>query len=458
MEILKPQRMTQAMHYDERIRRTAVLGAGGKMGSGILLLAAAEMADARLKPENRDKVFELHAIDISSESLQGLHSYLKSQLLRMAEKKTVALRGLYAERTDLVENEDIIRQYVDDAMQIVRFSTRIESAYDAHLVFEAAVEEVSLKVKLLRQIHENSANTPYFLTNTSSIPIAELNELAELKGHILGFHFYNPPAVQRIVEFVAPEGTVPEMVEFSLQLAKKMRKVIVQANDFAGFIGNGYLMRDILYGISQAEALEKEVGFAQAVLTVNKLSQDFLLRPMGIFQLMDYVGIDVCQKIMAVMSDRLNKPEIHSPLIDQLMEQGVRGGQYADGSQKDGILKYEKGKITGVYDVRTREYKKADKLRDAADQYLGPLPARHGPWKSLVRMPEREPWLREYFRELNEMQSQGALLGRAYLGEMSRIGRDLVGEGIARKAEDVNTVMETGFYHVYGLINDYVKD
>ena len=446
------------MNYDERIRRTAVLGAGGKMGSGILLLAAAEMADARLKPENRGRVFELHAIDISSESLQGLHAYLKSQLLRMAEKKTVALRGLYAERTDLVENEDIIRQYVDDAMQIVRFSTRIESAYDAHLVFEAAVEEVDLKVKLLRQIHENSASTPYFLTNTSSIPIAELNELAELKGHILGFHFYNPPAVQRIVEFVAPEGTVPEMVDFSLQLAKKMRKVIVQANDFAGFIGNGYLMRDILYGISQALALEKEMGFAQAVLTVNKLSQDFLLRPMGIFQLMDYVGIDVCQKIMAVMSDRLNKPEIHSPLIDQLMEQGVRGGQYADGSQRDGIFRYEKGKIIGVYDIHNGEYKSAGKLLDAADQYLGLVPAGHKPWKALIRIPNRQAWLTQYFDELSGMQSQGARLARAYLNEMRRIGTDLVEEGIARNAEDVNTVMETGFYHVYGLINDYVKD
>ncbi len=428
------------------------------MGSGILLLAAASMAEAKLKPENKGKVFELHAIDISSEALEGLYTYLKSQLLRIAEKKTVVLRDFYADRKDLIENKDIISQYVDDAMQIVRFSTRIESAYGAHLVFEAAVEEVHLKVKLLRQIDEHSANTPYFLTNTSSIPIAELNDLADLKGHILGFHFYNPPAVQRIVEFVAPEGTVPEMVEFSLQLAKKMRKVIVQANDFAGFIGNGYLMRDILYGIRQALALEKDMGFPQAVLTVNKLSQDFLLRPMGIFQLMDYVGIDVCQKIMAVMSDRLKKAEIQSTLIDELMAQGVRGGQYADGSQKPGIFKYAKGKITDVYDVRTRKYHNVTDKQDAADQFLGMLPAGHKPWKALIRMPEREAWLEGYFDELREMQSPGAGLARDYLKEMKRIGRDLVEEGIARKEEDVNTVMETGFYHVYGLINNYLKD
>ena len=445
------------MNYDEKISRAAVLGAAGKMGSGILLLTAAEMTDVSLKPENKNKVFSLFAVDISEAALQGLRKYLSTQLLKIAEKKTVGLRELYSDRPELIENEDIIRQYVDDAMALVHFTTRLESAYNAHIVFEAAVEDVDLKVELIRKIKDNSDETPWFLTNTSSIPIAELNEKAGLDGNIVGFHFYNPPAVQRILEFVAPEGCNPDLLEFSLKLAKNMKKVVVQPGDFAGFIGNGFLMRDILYGIAQAEKLAGEMGFAQAVYMINRISNDFLVRPMGVFQLMDYVGIDVCQKIMLVMADRLNKPELYSPLIDKLISMGVKGGQYADGSQKPGMLNYEKGKPTEVFDPEKNEYLPIDGFRDECDAYIGKLPESHKPWKSVIRMPEKEGVLAAYFGELNNMETKGALLALDYLRNAKGIGEELVDSGIAKSAEDVNTVMMTGFYHAYGIINDFVK-
>ena len=57
------------MNYDERLQNVSVLGAAGKMGSGILLLTAVEMADLSLKPENKGKTFCLNAIDVSHEAL-----------------------------------------------------------------------------------------------------------------------------------------------------------------------------------------------------------------------------------------------------------------------------------------------------------------------------------------------------------------------------------------------------
>ena len=55
------------MNYDERLQNVTVLGAAGKMGSGILLLTAVEMADLSLKPENKGKPFCLNAMDLSHE-------------------------------------------------------------------------------------------------------------------------------------------------------------------------------------------------------------------------------------------------------------------------------------------------------------------------------------------------------------------------------------------------------
>ena len=108
------------MNYEECLQNVSVLGAAGKMGSGIVLLTAAEMADLSLKPENKGKSFVLHAIDVSDEALNGLMLYLKTQVLKLAEKKAVMLRKVYTDRKDLVENSDIINQYAFDILNVVK--------------------------------------------------------------------------------------------------------------------------------------------------------------------------------------------------------------------------------------------------------------------------------------------------------------------------------------------------
>ena len=102
------------MTLDERLENVAVIGAAGKMGSGIAVMIAQEMAKLKLKPENSDKVYRLYLIDINEKALDGLRSYMKTQLTKVAEKSTVALRGLYAAREDLVENRQVIDAFVAD--------------------------------------------------------------------------------------------------------------------------------------------------------------------------------------------------------------------------------------------------------------------------------------------------------------------------------------------------------
>ncbi|MCF8367502.1 MAG: 3-hydroxyacyl-CoA dehydrogenase family protein [Bacteroidales bacterium] len=446
------------MNYDERLQNVSVLGAAGKMGSGILLLTAVEMADLSLKPENKGKTFCLNAIDVSHAGLAGLMKYLKAQVAKMAEKKTVLLRQMYADRADLIENEDVINEYVFDVMNIVRPVTTIESAYDSNLVFEAIIENLDLKTKIFSQIHEKNPNA-WFFTNTSSIPIHILDEKAGLNGNILGFHFYNPPAVQRLVELITTKTNSSEMIDFANAYAKSLKKIVVPSNDYAGFIGNGHFMRDALHGIKEVEKLSKELSFVEAVYTINKVSQDFLVRPMGIFQLIDYVGIDVVRFIMQVMNPHLPEEDLHSDLLDKLFEMGVKGGQNSDGSQKDGFLKYERGKPVAVFSPGIKDYVEIDSFSKTCDEKLGTLPASWKPWK-IVNFSRggKESMLQTYFNELASMDTPGAKLAKAYNKRSNEIGNFLVSSKVANNAEDVNTVMLTGFFHSYGPINNYMQN
>lgn len=445
------------MEYTERLQNVSVLGAAGKMGSGILLLTVLEMADLSLQPENKDKHFVLNAIDVCSECLNGLLDYVKAQALKNGEKNIVYLRKLYADRKDLIENKDILDQYVWDVVKIIRPTVRLESAYDSNIVFEAVIENPDLKIKLLSQIKQNATKDVWFFSNTSSIPIENLDKDAGLDGRLIGFHFYNPPAIQKLVELIKSQKTLEELKIFALQYAKKLRKVIVESNDFAGFIGNGHFMRDALYAIKEVERLNNEMSYVEAVYAINKVSQEYLVRPMGIFQLIDYVGIDVCQYIMSVMNPYLENEELHSELLDKMMEIGVKGGQNSNGSQKDGFLKYEKGKISGIFDPETKTYVSVDTIAATVDKKLGAAPANAVAWKSTLRMKNKEEVLSKMFDEIAAMDTLAAKLTKSYMNESRRIGQMLVDMNVAKSAEDVNTVMMTGFYHAYGPINNYLK-
>jgi 3-hydroxyacyl-CoA dehydrogenase len=444
------------MTYDERLQKVSVLGAAGKMGSGILLLAAIEMANLSLKAENSDKKFVLNAIDLSEEGLAGLVKYLTAQVRKIAEKKMEGLREIYAHRDDLTDDEQIVDAYIYTVLNIVHPVTTMESAYDSHLIFEAIAESPELKTSIFKKINENSKSEPWFFTNTSSIPITRLNDLANLHGRILGFHFYNPPAVQRLVEIITIAGNSAAMIDFAKAYAKNLRKVVVPSNDVAGFIGNGHFMRDALYGISEVESLTGKFSFAQAVYIVNKVTQDFLLRPMGIFQLIDYVGVDVVRFILAVMNPYHENENLHSPLLDKLFDQGVKGGQNSDGSQKDGFLKYEKGKPVAIYDIDKKQYVGMDELAVEGDKYLGALPDGWQPWKAVNFSKEKSQLLDEYFEKLQQMKTAGAEIAIRYNRRSNEIGNDLVTRGVANNADDVNTVMLTGFFHAYGPINSYM--
>jgi 3-hydroxyacyl-CoA dehydrogenase len=444
------------MEYSTRIQNVSVLGAAGKMGSGILLLTALEMADQMLKPENKGKAFVLNAIDLSPEGLTGLLKYLKTQVLKNAEKKVVLLRITYAGRADLVENSDIIDAYASDVMSIIRLSGRIESAYDSTLVFEAVSENPALKTKIFSQISENNPHNPWFFTNTSSIPINELDSNAGLNGRILGFHFYNPPAVQKLVELITTTTNSPDIIAFAKTYAANLKKTVVPSNDIAGFIGNGHFMRDGLFGIQQAQELSKRMPFVQAVYTVNRVTQDFLMRPMGIFQLIDYVGLDVMQFIMRVMNPYMKGETLHSSLLDELILKRICGGQFSDGSQKDGFLKYEKGKIVGVLNPETVTYVALAEFSLQADEIAGKAPAQVRFWKNLVKASDKELFLRSYFTQLAVEQTLAARLAFDYVLNSKAIGLKLVADGVATSSDDVNTVLLTGFFHAYGPINDYI--
>ena len=420
------------MKVNEAIQKVAVLGAGGKMGRGIALVLLKHMAKAALDSEAD---FELVLMDTQQEALDTLKGYFKPQLEKDVERK-----GLPT-------------SYVDKALVMMKTSTELSAAKDSRLIFEAIVEDLNVKTAVFKELKEVCTANPYFLSKTSSIPISVLDEAADLDHRIIGFHFYNPPPVQKLVELIPSSDTDPILVTLSEELGRNLGKILVRSHDVAGFIGNGHFMREILYACQRvSELVEKGKSWAEAVYLVNTVTQEYLIRPMGIFQLLDYVGLDVAQKICGVMAQHIPQSKFEAPLIEKMLAQDVKGGQHPDGSQKAGFLQYEKGKPVAVYDLQVRDYVT---IPEDAEEELGDLPACHEPWKNLLKDQERDQKLNVYFGVLFNSPSPGAALAQDFLRESRKIAESLVNDGVADKVEDVNTVLESGFYHLYGPANRY---
>jgi 3-hydroxyacyl-CoA dehydrogenase len=338
-------------------------------------------------------------------------------------------------------------------MALIKPTTRIESAFECTMIFEAVIENIELKTLLLGNIKKNNPHHPWFLTNTSSIPIEELNTKAQLEGNIIGCHFYNPPAIQKLIEVIELKKGNKELADWVNDFGKMLGKVMVPANDIAGFIGNGFFMRDLLFGIEKVKQLRAEFTFAESVLLIDTLTRDFMLRPMGIFQLTDYVGIDVCSFILNVMNNYLSEP-LYSEILPELLEKNIRGGQNSDGSQKAGLFTYVRGKIESVYDLPSGRYVPVVGIMPKINQYLGELPENLS-WKSLSGNRDKEILIKGFFEGMKKSDSPGAKLAMEYMKKMKSIGENLVSQGVTGTASHVNTVMITGFHQLYGPINEY---
>jgi 3-hydroxyacyl-CoA dehydrogenase len=184
---------------------------------------------------------------------------------------------------------------------------------------------------------------------------------------------------------------------------------------------------------------------------------------MGLFQVLDYVGLDVCQMILKVMKTHLDPAAADGTVfadetLDALLSAGVRGGQLGSGEQKDGLFRYERNKIAAVLDIAGLKagkgitYVSLDgeaRFRKTLDG-LGGLPEGHAPWSALAKDPGKKEKLAGYLANLAKAKTPGARLAREFLDHSRTVGRTLVGTKVAANDEDIAKVLMNGFFHLYG--------
>ena len=270
------------------IKKVGVVGAG-QMGAGIAQVAAMNGFSVIL-----NYVSEAHLKGRIEKIEKSLLSFLKKG--RITEEEKGAALGR-----------------IQTTLEIKAFET-------ADFVVEAVIEDEALKVNVFKQLDKICRPGVILATNTSSISITRIAAATKRSPEVIGMHFMNPVPLMELVEIIRGLSTSDKTFETTRELAVKLKKTPVAANDSPGFISNRILMPMINEAIL---ALYEGVGTAEAIDSVMKLGMN---HPMGPLELADLIGLDTCLSILEVLHEGFGDPKYHPcPLLRKYVDAGYLG-------------------------------------------------------------------------------------------------------------------------------------
>jgi 3-hydroxyacyl-CoA dehydrogenase / enoyl-CoA hydratase / 3-hydroxybutyryl-CoA epimerase len=165
----------------------------------------------------------------------------------------------------------------------------------ADLVIEAVFEDIEVKRKVLSEVESVVRPDTIFATNTSTIPIRHIAELARRPERILGMHFFSPVERMPLLEVIPTDATAPDTLVTAVRFGRRMGKTVIVVADRPGF----WVNRILSPYLNEAGHLLQE-GVPIEVLDSTMTRFGF---PVGPVALLDEVGLDVAEKAGSVMHE-----------------------------------------------------------------------------------------------------------------------------------------------------------
>jgi 3-hydroxybutyryl-CoA dehydrogenase len=319
------------------VSRVGVVGAG-TMGSGIAQVAALGG-------------YETVIYDVSSDLAEGGAAALRQALDKGAS------RGRWS---------------VDEAKAAsarVETTAELDGLAGCELVIEAAPERLELKRDLFTSLAEVLGPEAVLASNTSSLRVTDIAAGVPQPERVVGMHFFNPPALMKLVEIVATERSSEAALAAATEVGERMGRTPIRAKDSLGFVANR-LARP--YTLESLRMLGDGVADAAAIDRIVRLGGGFRMGP---FELLDLIGLDVNLEIARSFFAQGGEVERWrpSPIQEKLVAEGRLGRKsghgyhdYGEGSER------ERDPNLGI-DAPTLDPDQLAKVDERAEQVLSRL-------------------------------------------------------------------------------------
>jgi 3-hydroxyacyl-CoA dehydrogenase len=209
-------------------------------------------------------------------------------VLKDVEKRFVELglekaRSVWQGRVDAgkMESAELERR-----LSLITGATGYDSFGDVDFVIEAVPERMKIKQVVFSELDEVTPGHAILASNTSSLSITEMGEATSRPDKVVGFHYFYPASVMRLIEVIEGEDTSPESAQAAYNFAQTIRKTPIRCAEAPGFVVN----RILNSSVSELWRVQEESGVD--IKEIDKIVSESKAAPMGPFFLADLLGLD----------------------------------------------------------------------------------------------------------------------------------------------------------------------
>ena len=211
-------------------------------------------------------------------------------------------------------------------------------AQEADIVIEAALEDLDLKRTIFEALGHSAGPDTILATNTSALSVSDIAAASGMPQNVLGLHFFNPAPVMPLVEVVATAETSTATLDRAMAFVQSLGKQAVVSADAPGFIVNRVNRPFTLEALRMLEA--GEAGVEQVDRAIKSAGY-----PMGPFELMDLVGIDVNLAVATALWNGFDEAVRFAP---SEIQRGLVDADRLGRKTGEGFYRYADGRPTGL--------------------------------------------------------------------------------------------------------------
>ncbi|MEU0399486.1 3-hydroxybutyryl-CoA dehydrogenase [Streptomyces sp. NPDC006197] len=239
---------------------------------------------------------------------------------RSQEKADTAKARIAKSLARSVDKGRMTAEARDTTLALITPAGSLDAFAEVDLAVEAVAEDLAVKQELFGRLDKICKPGAVLATTTSSLPVIACARATSRPQDVIGMHFFNPAPAMKLVEIVRTVLTADDVHATVREVTTKIRKHPVDCGDRAGFIVNALLFP---YLNNAVKMVQEHYATLDDIDAAMKLGGGY---PMGPFELLDVVGLDVSLAIEQVLHREFRDPGLApAPLLEHLVAAGCLG-------------------------------------------------------------------------------------------------------------------------------------
>jgi 3-hydroxyacyl-CoA dehydrogenase len=218
----------------------------------------------------------------------------------------------------------------DRRLALITGATDYSGFGDVDFVIEAVPERIEIKQAVFSELDEATPGHAILASNTSSLSITEMGDATLRPDKVVGFHFFYPASMMRLIEVIEGDDTSPETVRAASNFAQTIRKLPIRCAEAPGFVVN----RILNSSVSELWRVQEETGVH--VKEIDRIVSESKAAPMGPFFLADLLGLDTVLHVAEHLNESYGDRFFVHKQMQQLVADGNLGVKTGKGFYEHG--------------------------------------------------------------------------------------------------------------------------